>query len=791
MDNNTIVARINAIFDNLQHLENSQLRLLFDKWNKRSTEVEEEERLFHIFALIKELMRRFTIGPVIVAANETDKTIADSVDYVEINADGQAVYSNHWLVGGSSYEWKMIPYDEQLLAGYYIAKCFATQLATGEGKTLVAIFPAIYMSLSRQGVHLMTVNEYLSKRDFEITRPLYAFWGIKTACVENTISCSSERRLAYLADVTFGSMSTFIFDYLFDNLAEDNTQIVQRKPHVAIVDELDSILIDDANQLHIVSSGFGPNLSKNLQQAKSIVIDLIKDTSTYRADQIRKHVELTPKGEEVLKRLIAEKNELDSNSIKPYVSCMLYAYVAYLKDIDYIVDNGKVIIIDLNTGRPRYNERWENGIHSAVECKEDVSINSESVAASFISIKNYFKKYNSVCGMSGTLIEAKEELNNIYKLNTVKIPSHKPSIRRDYPIQIFQHYSDKIAAIIDKVNQIHLSGNPILLCCNDILECFDIEKQLIAKGLSPQILIPQSINKESQIISQAGNLGSITIATNLAGRGTDIILSSEALEVGGLFVIGTTLYKSKRIDQQLAGRAGRQGQPGASLFFASAEDTIYSFNPGVHPITTESLCQAQIACESFYYNERRTFEIKDDIIDKYRNLYFQIRREIVNAPKIADLDCIKKTAISTDEIRAIYQEQCLPYIIKYRQNNKIDTDILIPFSCDKKPFAISFIIDRCKSDFMYFQEHFLRQSTLQTYDYFWHAILKEINPTYTNDCNREKIESQLQSLYTDIQNLLNRRLSHPCCLLPKCNVSQTGALETKPTTIHSSQRRIR
>jgi preprotein translocase subunit SecA len=785
-----ISQRINEIYSSLQSVDSDKLRELFNLWKNGMPQWDEDNTIIHLFALIKELCRRFALGPISVKANDFDRAVADYADYVKIDSNGLAIYSNQWLVGETQYIWNMIPYDEQLLAGYHIAKHTAVQLATGEGKTLVSIFPAIYMSLSKKGIHLITVNGYLSKRDYEITSPLYAFWGIKTACIENSKCNSTERKDAYSADVTFGAVSTIIFDYLFDNMAISASGIKQRGLNAAIIDELDSVLIDDADQLHIISSGDGPDISKELNEAKKIVIELIKENTAYEVDNISKRVTLTPIGESLLCNLLTKYQTFDKDVIRPYVQIMLIAYLAFQKDVDYIVDKGKVVIIDINTGRPRYNSRWENGIHAAVECKEGVEINKETYSSSFISIKNFFKKYSVVTGMSGTLVSAQDELKNIHNLNIVAIPSHKPCIREDFPIQMYQHYVDKIDSIVCKVMEIHQSHRPILLCCSNIAESQKIGNLLRKEGLSPQILTPQNIERESLIINQAGQCDSITVSTNLVGRGADIILSQEAISAGGLYVIGSNLYKSNRIDLQLAGRAGRQGQPGSSMFFASAEDEIFTFNKCDSQISKESLKQAQSLCEIFYYDQRRAYERKDDLIDPTRDQVFKIRRQILNTSNILDLDLFKEYSINTELLQNIHQERCVPYILKFKQNNKIDKYVFIPFSSNQHPFAIRFDIER-GNDFEYFHEEYIKQAIIQTYNLFWNKILSCINPSHTDDCDYENAKSQLESLHINVRALLKNRLSSPYCLLPRASSNKEEATGKSSLVTYSSHRRIR
>lgn len=468
-----LVDSINVEYKTLCRLSNDELRT---RLSQIATEINDSENkskaldkyLVPTFAIIKETARRFKEGNIIVTANDYDKFLSETYDFVAID-NGKAIYKNRWDAGGVPFEWNMVHYDEQLLGGILLHKGYAIEMLTGEGKTLVATLPVMLNALAHNGVHMMTVNSYLSKRDFELTRPIYMFYGLTADCIEYYPNSSVRRKKAYEADITFGTNSSFTFDYLYDHLAIDPSECVQQKHTFAIIDELDSILIDDAGTPHIVGGGNYYNHGKYYKENLPIVKELLTikcDQPLYTSDASRKKAEFTNEGKSWLaskKQIpdlfsvvktyeidnyddlnLSEKNELlEKLFIQNVLYQLLVAFTVYEKDIDYVVDNGKIKIIDQNTGRIKESNRWEHGLHTAIEVKEGVEVQNDFDGMAVISLKNYFKLYNKVAGMSGTIMSVNEELKTVYGLNCEALPTHKPLIRVDMPLRIFRTEEQK------------------------------------------------------------------------------------------------------------------------------------------------------------------------------------------------------------------------------------------------------------------------------------------------------------------------------------------------------------
>ena len=462
-----LVDAINVEYNTLCIMSNDELRMrlyqikmaINDSDNKNKALY---EYLVPAFAIIKETARRFTEGNIIVSANDYDKFLSETYDFVSID-NGKAIYKNRWDAGGVPFEWNMVHYDEQLLGGILLHKGYAIEMLTGEGKTLVATLPVVLNALARNGVHMMTVNSYLSKRDFELTRPIYMFYGLTADCIEYYPNGDIRRKKAYEADITFGTNSSFTFDYLYDHLAMDPSECVQQKHTFAIIDELDSILIDDAGTPHIVGGGNYYNHGKYYEENLPIIKELLEIESAkplYVLDAHRKKVEFTEEGKTWLaskKQIpdlffvkktyeidnfdelnLTEKEEISNKLfVQKILFQLLAAFTIYEKDIDYVVDSGKIKIIDKNTGRLKESNRWEHGLHTAIEVKEGVEVQNDFDGMAVISLKNYFKLYNKVAGMSGTIMSVKEELKSVYGLNCEALPTHKPLICVDMPLRFF------------------------------------------------------------------------------------------------------------------------------------------------------------------------------------------------------------------------------------------------------------------------------------------------------------------------------------------------------------------
>ena len=602
-----LVDAINVEYNTLCIMSNDELRMrlyqikmaINDSDNKNKAL---DEYLVPAFAIIKETARRFTEGNIIVSANDYDKFLSETYDFVSID-NGKAIYKNRWDAGGVPFEWNMVHYDEQLLGGILLHKGYAIEMLTGEGKTLVATLPVVLNALARNGVHMMTVNSYLSKRDFELTRPIYMFYGLTADCIEYYPNGDIRRKKAYEADITFGTNSSFTFDYLYDHLAMDPSECVQQKHTFAIIDELDSILIDDAGTPHIVGGGNYYNHGKYYEENLPIIKELLEIESAkplYVLDAHRKKVEFTEEGKTWLaskKQIpdlffvkktyeidnfdelnLTEKEEISNKLfVQKILFQLLAAFTIYEKDIDYVVDSGKIKIIDKNTGRLKESNRWEHGLHTAIEVKEGVEVQNDFDGMAVISLKNYFKLYNKVAGMSGTIMSVKEELKSVYGLNCEALPTHKPLIRVDMPLRFFRTEEQKEKAIISLIKDNRQAGRPTLVGCVNMKRSDSIAKMLENDNIPFNRLDAKTIKQEAITIAKAGIGNAVTVATSVAGRGTDIKPSPDALEQGGLMVIGTDLFDSVRIDKQLKGRTGRQGNPGSSVFFASLEDSILKY----------------------------------------------------------------------------------------------------------------------------------------------------------------------------------------------------------------------
>lgn len=592
-----IIAEINAIYNDLHSLSNDELRksmqTIEDEVKSSSNQEDTLNKyLPKVFALVKETARRFSEGNIVVTANDNDKKIVaqKEYDFISIDAD-KAIYSKKWTAAGELIDWCMIHYDEQLIGGCLLHYGYAAEMATGEGKTLVTTLPVILNALSHRGVHVMTTNSYLSIRDYEITRPLYMFFGFSVDCIEKYERSDMHHKMAYDCDITYGANSTFIFDYLFDHLAMSPSKCVQRRCHnFAIVDELDSILIDEATTPHIISENGFVDESKLYKEMTPLIKELVSlGQEYYTVNALRKEASFTAKGigwlaeKTNIENLFSYKKQYqieDFNSLpedkktdifnllqtQNALHQLLLAYTVYVRDADYIVDYPKIVIVDPYTGRKRPSSRWEHGLHTAVEAKEGLQLQPDSFASATISIKNYYKLYSKVSGMSGTLSQVKDELQEQYGLGFYKVPTHKPIIRKDWAIKVFKSKEEKDNAVVAQIKDNISKGRPSLVGCKTILHCEEICKLLDVEEIPYNKLNAKQEKEEAIVISKAGLGNTVTIATNMAGRGTDVKPSVDALQYGGLMVIGCDMFDSLRVERQLRGRTGRQGNPGDSVF---------------------------------------------------------------------------------------------------------------------------------------------------------------------------------------------------------------------------------
>lgn len=695
MEKDNILATVKAIneaCDALSELSNDELRNRLQDIRNSVTEqgVTLDSVLVDVFAIVKETMKRFAKNKYLsVEASPTEKSWESRHDFVNVYNNGKAIYGNHWSVLGEKFTWNMIPYNEQLQGGIEIHKGRILQMATGEGKTLVVIAPAVLNAISGKGVHVMTVNEYLSKRDFEITRPIYAFLGLSVGCIEGKDRYSQQRKEAYACDITFGTTSGFVFDYLYDHTTLDVSKCVQDKFGFAIVDEADSVMIDGAETPHILSGHmyftqkkgdslyekFLPNVKKLVGQASM---------GLYSIDKLRKKATLTEKGKSWLANdcgdptifddefydnkikciesdntltkaqkegfVFAEKNSRQAQlKLQNVLYQLLTALTVYEKDVDYIVSDKKIILVDQNTGRLKPTHVWGYGLHEAVMAKEYLSPYGIGKRNGVITVKNYLLLYEKLSGMTGTAIAAIDEWRDVYGLEVAVIPTHKPVIRKDYPLRAFATSDQALFAMSQEVAKLHEEQRPVLVGVNSIRQSEKIQSYFESKGLKPQLLNAKTLGQEASIIAHAGELGCITVATNVAGRGTDIKPSDESLNAGGLAVIGWGIAHAKRIDEQLIGRSGRQGNPGSSQFFVSCEDEIIGFLSPNDKRKLEDLKQqntkecgemsderavnlfllAQHNKEEEDKNARAEATKRDDVINPFRKLLYDLRMQLL------------------------------------------------------------------------------------------------------------------------------------------------------------------
>ena len=667
--------------------EKEKLATESDKLVKEEDEEIEKvlnEILPEAFAIMKSTARRFAQNPVVeVTANDFDRNLSTSRDFVKIEGD-KALWQNHWIAGGNEVTWDMVHYDVQIIGGIVLHQGKIAEMATGEGKTLVATLPVFLNALAGKGVHMVTVNDYLSKRDSEWMGPLYMFHGLSVDCIDKHEPNSDARRKAYECDVTFGTNNEFGFDYLRDNMSMAMKDLVQRKHHFAIVDEVDSVLIDDARTPLIISGPMAKSqddeqykifrpyveklyssqralVTKTLNDAKKAIAEgkedegakllfrchkglpkyqpLIKFLSEPGMKQLmqkaenfyiqdnerqmpevtdplffvineQQHtVDMTDKGHDMLAAEVSEPNffvlpdvgsmvaDIEKSDAAPAekqakkdslmedyalkservhtVIQLLKAYAMFEKNVDYIIsDDGKVKIVDEQTGRIMEGRRWSDGLHQAVEAKENVEVEAATQTFATITLQNYFRMYHKLAGMTGTAETESGEFWSIYKLDVVVIPTNRPVIRVDEEDKIYKTKKAKYAAVINKIEELRKAGRPVLVGTTDVDTSELLSRMLKMRGIPHNVLNAKQFAREAEIVAQAGQSSTVTVATNMAGRGTDIKLSPEVKAAGGLAIIGTERHDSRRVDRQLRGRAGRQGDPGSSIFYVSFEDKL-------------------------------------------------------------------------------------------------------------------------------------------------------------------------------------------------------------------------
>ena len=801
-----VVEQINSEFEKLKNLDNNELRnktvdlkkqiqefIAFDKDEiqrlkqkslLKSTSTQEKEDIYKkidalqktvlekteeilnkilptAFAVIKETSRRFAINETIeVLASENDRKLAESKDFISIK-NTQAIYQTKWKAAGTNIKWDMVHYDVQLIGGIVLHQGKIAEMQTGEGKTLSATLPIYLNALTELGVHLVTVNDYLAKRDAEWMGPLFQFHGMSVDCIDNHQPNSNERKQAYLADITYGTNNEFGFDYLRDNMAKRAEDLVQRKLHYAIVDEVDSVLIDDA-RTPLIISGPTPQGDKHeyneykykieqlvnvqrkfvtsiIAEAKKLISNgenekggvnllrafrglpknkalikflsedgiralLQKTENFYMQDQSKEmhkidaelyfvideksnSIELTEKGLELMSQNIEDKNffilpdvgsiiadiDKSNKSIEEKIKIkeetsrdfavkservhtinqLLKAYTLFEKDVEYVVIDNKVKIVDEQTGRIMDGRRYSDGLHQAIEAKENVKIEAATQTYATVTLQNYFRMYDKLSGMTGTAETEASEFWEIYKLDVVAIPTNKPIVRKDRNDLVYKTNREKYNAVIEDIANLTSAGRPVLVGTTSVEISELLSTILRRRKIKHNVLNAKMHKKEADIVAEAGNASSVTIATNMAGRGTDIKLSDEVKKAGGLAIIGTERHDSRRVDRQLRGRSGRQGDTGSSQFYVSLEDKLMRLfgseriaklmdRMGLqegeviqHSMVSKSIERAQKKVEENNFGTRKRLLEYDDVMNQQREVIYQKRRNALNGERIS------------------------------------------------------------------------------------------------------------------------------------------------------------
>ncbi|MEE0948876.1 MAG: preprotein translocase subunit SecA [Bacteroidales bacterium] len=755
-----------------------------------------DELLPQAFAVVKETAKRFTDNEKVeVTASEYDKYLASIKDNVNIVGD-KAYYDNSWIAGGTMIKWNMVHYDVQLIGGTVLHQGKIAEMATGEGKTLVGTLPIYLNALSGKGVHVVTVNDYLAKRDSEWMGMLFEFHGLSVDCIDKHEPNSEERRKAYNADITYGTNNEFGFDYLRDNMCSNTKEIVQREHNYAIVDEVDSVLIDDARTPLIISGPtpkgddqeferFCPVIEKIYNAQKQLVTQilasakknltaenrtaeqereggalllrahhglpknkalikflsepgmkalLLKTENFYMQDQSKEmhiiddelffvineqhnSIELTDKGMDYLANLgedpkfftlpdvgsqladlekenlsTQEKSEKKEQIMQNYavqsdrvhtINQLMKAYALFENNVEYVVIDNQVKIVDEQTGRIMEGRRYSDGLHQAIEAKERVKVEAATQTYATITLQNYFRMYSKLAGMTGTAETEAGELWDIYKLDVVTIPTNRPVIRKDNDDLIYKTKREKFAAVIMEVERLVGENRPVLIGTTDVETSELLSRMLKQRRIEHQVLNAKLHKKEADIVAQAGRAGAVTIATNMAGRGTDIKLQEGVKEVGGLAIIGTERHESRRVDRQLRGRSGRQGDPGSSQFFVSLEDKLMRLfgsdrmvkvmdRLGIqegeviqHSMMTKSIERAQRKVEENNFGIRKRLLEYDDVMNNQRTVVYTKRRNALYGDKLAiDIsNMIYDTLeVLVGEYKDDYENFCLEFI---------------------------------------------------------------------------------------------------------------------------------
>jgi len=551
-----------------------------------------------------------------------------------------------WEVRGKPRKWDMVPFDVQLIGGIVLHQGNISEMKTGEGKTLVCTMPVYLNALTEKGVFVVTVNDYLANRDAEWMGGLYNYLGLSVGVVVHGQSYE-EKKKAYACDITYGTNNEFGFDYLRDNMTPNKDQIVQRNLHYAIVDEVDSILIDEARTPLIISSPAEESTSKYKQYAR--LMPLLQENIHYNIDEKTKSASLTETGIAKMEELLGLTNIYTDAGFSEvhHIEQALRAHTCYKADIDYIVKDDEILIIDEFTGRLMPGRRYSHGLHQAIEAKENVDVKNESKTLATVSFQNYFRLFDKLAGMTGTAFTEAEEFYQIYGLDTIIIPTNKPIARADLSDSIFKTQKGKYLAAVKKIKELHQKGQPVLVGTISVEKSEMLSKLLKLEGVPHNVLNAKNHEREAEIVAKAGEKGMVTIATNMAGRGTDIKITDEVKNLGGLFVLGTERHEARRIDNQLRGRTGRQGDPGASQFLISLEDELMRLFGGEkikrmmdflkipedmpieNRIISNSIESAQKKVEGRNFDIRKHLVEYDDIMNIHRNIIYKSRKKFL------------------------------------------------------------------------------------------------------------------------------------------------------------------
>ena len=568
-------------------------------------------------------------------------------------------------------------FDVQLLGCICLHRGNIAEMRTGEGKTLVATLAVYLNALSGKGVHVVTVNDYLATRDSEQMGRLYNFLGLSTGLIVANLDYN-QRKEAYGADVTYGTNNEFGFDYLRDNMVSDVSQMVQRPLNYAIVDEVDSILIDEA-RTPLIISGPGSRSTDNYYKLAQVVPHLKKDED-YTIDEKQKTIAPTDSGIAKVEKMLGIENLYDADNIElnHLLGASLRAYAMMHRDTDYVVKDGEVVIVDEFTGRLMFGRRYSDGLHQAIEAKEGLKVERESQTLASITFQNYFRMYEKLSGMTGTAKTEEKEFNDIYGLEVIPIPPNRPLIRIDLPDLIFKSKAAKYRAVVRNAVERHKTGQPILIGTTSITQSEELSDMLLRAGVPHKVLNAKHHEQEAEIVANAGQMGMVTIATNMAGRGTDITLGEGVPELGGLAILGTERHESRRIDNQLRGRAGRQGDPGSSQFFLSLEDDLMRIfgadnisgimdklgmeedEPIEHSLITKSIERAQKKVEDHNYNIRKYILEYDDVMNQQREVLYEQRRRILRNESLRDTINEMIDKLVTDAVDAYADEKLYP-----------------------------------------------------------------------------------------------------------------------------------